>query len=109
MFLYLETCFLRVTVSLLCRSQAVSKIHVPIYPSLISVGSEIVQTCDRHSNETLTLRKHVTNLIIKTFENGRFNISQNLRVVAINLLELNQFALSNLSIYFDFQRCVGPL
>ena len=32
MFLYLVTCFLRVTVSLLCWSQAVSKIHVRIYP-----------------------------------------------------------------------------
>ena len=31
MVLYLVTCFLRATVSLLCRLQAVSKIHVPIY------------------------------------------------------------------------------
>ena len=31
----LVTCFLRVTVSLLCRLQAVWKIHVPIYPCLI--------------------------------------------------------------------------
>ena len=38
MFLYLETCFLRVTVSLLCRLQAVLKIHVPIYPYQISEG-----------------------------------------------------------------------
>ena len=33
MFLYLETCFLRVTIS-----QAVSKIHAPMYPYLISEG-----------------------------------------------------------------------
>ena len=32
MFLFLVTFFLRVTVSLLCRLQAVSKIHYPIYP-----------------------------------------------------------------------------
>ena len=38
MFLYLETCFLRVTVSLLCRLQAVSQIRVPIYQYLISEG-----------------------------------------------------------------------
>ena len=38
MFLYLETCFLRVTVSLLCRLQALSKIRVPIYPYLIIEG-----------------------------------------------------------------------
>ena len=36
MFLYLVTCFLRATVSLLCRLQAVSNLHVPIYPYLIS-------------------------------------------------------------------------
>ena len=37
----LVTCFLRVTVSLLCRLQAVSKIHVPIYPCLtISEGRQ---------------------------------------------------------------------
>ena len=35
MLFYLVTCFLRVTVSLLCRLQAVSKIHVSIYPYLI--------------------------------------------------------------------------
>ena len=38
MFLYLETCFLRVTVSLLCRLQVVSKINVPIYPYQINEG-----------------------------------------------------------------------
>ena len=39
MFLYLETCFLIVTVSLLWWLQAVSKIHAPIYPYLISEGT----------------------------------------------------------------------
>ena len=34
-FLYQETCFLRVTISLLCRLQAQSMIHVRIYPYLI--------------------------------------------------------------------------
>ena len=38
MIFYLETCFLRVAVSLLCRLQAVSTMHVPIYPYLISEG-----------------------------------------------------------------------
>ena len=32
----------------------------PIYPSLISEGDEIVRSCDRHGDETVTLRKHVT-------------------------------------------------
>ena len=60
LFLYLVTCFLKIMVSLLFRLQAVSKIYVPIYPYLISEGDEIVRPCDRHSNETMTLRKHVT-------------------------------------------------
>ena len=38
MSLYLETCFQKIAVSLLCRLQAVSKIHVPIYPYIISEG-----------------------------------------------------------------------
>ena len=38
MFLYLVTSFMRVTVKLLCRLHTVSKIHVLIYPYLISEG-----------------------------------------------------------------------
>ena len=59
MFLYLVTYFRGVTVSLLCRLQAVSKIHVPIYPYLISEGRWNCSTLWPHSNETATLRKHV--------------------------------------------------
>ena len=33
---------------------------VPIYPNPISEGDEIVRACDRHRNETVTLRKHIT-------------------------------------------------
>ena len=58
-YIWLVTCFPRVTVSLLCRSQVVSKIHGPIYPYLIS-GDVIFGAGDRHSNETKTLRKHAT-------------------------------------------------
>ena len=36
MFLYFVTCFLRVTVSLLYRLQAVSNLLLPIYPYQIS-------------------------------------------------------------------------
>ena len=38
MLLYFGTYFLRVTVLLLCQLQAVSNIHVPIYPCLICEG-----------------------------------------------------------------------
>ena len=60
MFLYFVPCFLRVMVSLLCQSQAVSKIHVPIYPYLISEGRQnclscwLVQQQNCNSQETLT-------------------------------------------------------
>ena len=61
LFECLVTCFLRVTVSLLCRLQTISKIHVQIYPCLIiSEGDEIVQPFDRHINETAIVRIHVT-------------------------------------------------
>ena len=45
---------------ILCSLKAVSKRHVPIYHYLISEGRELVRPCDRHSNKTVTLRKHVT-------------------------------------------------
>ena len=45
----------------ICRSQALSKIHDTIYPYLTIVKrDEIVRARDRRSNETVTLRKHVT-------------------------------------------------
>ena len=61
MFLYLVTCFLRVTVLLLCRSQdwAISSPFTNLIG--IYIGTCIYDTaCNRHSNETVTLRKHVS-------------------------------------------------
>ena len=50
------------TPGFICRSQPVSKIHVPIYPCLVREGETKLfdLACDRHSNETGTLRKPVT-------------------------------------------------
>ena len=45
-------------------------------------------------------------LNINTCENGWSNFSANLRVVALNLLELTQFSWLNLSIYFYFSCAV---
>ena len=42
---------------------------------------------------------------IKTSENERSNFSENLRVIALKLLELTRFASLNLSIYFNFVWC----
>ena len=76
-----------------------SKIHVPIYPYLIIVkGDEIVRPCDRHSNETVTLRIHVTKYkhmqkwmveFIRNFENSVIKIFRvnSIRVTkSVNLL-----------------------
>ena len=42
------------------------KDYVPIYPYLICDWDEIVRAYDRHRNETVTLRKHVTKYHAKT-------------------------------------------
>ena len=95
MFLYRITCFLRIAVSLLCQLQAVSKIHVPIYPK----GNEIFRLCDRHNNETVTLGKHVTKYkhmrkwlveFLRNFENPGIKIARinSIRITtSINLLK----------------------
>ena len=57
------------------------KDHVPTYPYLIVRGDGIVRPCDRHSNETITLRNMLPN--IKTCKIGRSNFSENLRIVAL--------------------------
>ena len=59
MFVYLVICFLRVTVSVLCRLQAVWKMHFPIYPSLICEGRRNCSNLWLASNETATVRKHI--------------------------------------------------
>ena len=59
-------------------------------------GDEIVRACDRHSNENVTLKKRDSKY------KNMSNFSENLRVVAIKLIELIQVASPNLSIYFGF-------
>ena len=51
------------------------------------MGDEIVRACDRHTNETMTLSKHVTN--VNACESGWSNFSENRRA-AIKLFELTQ-------------------
>ena len=102
LFLYLETCFMRVAVSLLCRLQAVSQIHVPIYPYLISEGNEIVRPCYRHSIETVTLNKHVTKYknmrklmveFLRKVENRCIKIAQVNSILSTKFINLQLFTL----------------
>ena len=87
MFECLETCFLRVTVSLVCRLQAVSKIHVPIYPCLI------ISEGRRHNNETATVRIHVTKykhvrkfmLFLRKFEN------RGIKIALVNSIRITKY------------------
>ena len=74
------------------------------------LGNVSHTACNRHNNGTATLRKHNPN--IKTCEHWWSNFSENLRIVALKLLELNWFWSPNQSIYsylFNFVRCLGPL
>ena len=84
----LVTCFLRVTVSLLCRLQAVSKIHVPIYPFLIIRSTKLFDLLIY----TATKRRLSVYMLpnINTFENECWYFLENLRIVALKLLELTQ-------------------
>ena len=72
-FIYLETCFLRVTVSLQWRLQAEKKVHVPIYPYLITEGRRNCWTLwpaqqrnrdsqENFSGNTLTTKKTSKNV-----------------------------------------------
>ena len=61
-------------------------------------GDLIAQVYDGHNNETVTLTKHVTKgmtILILMRKNRSSNFSENLRVAAIKLFELPQFASPN--------------
>ena len=103
--------FPSVTVSLLCLLQAVSKIHVPIYPYLISKGDEIVRLCNRRSNETVTLKKDVTK-----YKNMRKCIIEFLRKFeyrGIKIARVNSILITKsidfTVIIFYFVRCYGSV
>ena len=104
---YLVTCFLTVTVSFLCRLQDVSKIHVPIHPYLISVGRRNCSTVWPAQQQNWISGNMSRN--IKTCKNGWSNFSENLRIVKLKLLELARFISPNITIYFNFLQCWGPV
>ena len=106
MFEYLVTCFLRVTVSLLCRLQAVSKIHVPIYPCLIINEGRRNSSTFWSAHAAIKLRLSENMLPnINIWENWYCYFSENLRIVALKWLELTQFALPKQSIHLNFAWC----
>ena len=71
--------------------------------------SEGIRNCsDLGPAEQRNRDSKVTNKLpnINACENGRSNLSANLRVMALKMLELTLFASINLSIYFNFLRAV---
>ena len=70
------------------------KILFPIYPYLISKEDEIVRPCDRHSNETVTLREHA----IK-YKNMRKLMVVYLKKFENRGIKQTRFLLQNTSIY----------
>ena len=107
MFSHFVTCFLRVTVSLLCWSHAVSKIHIPIYPILIVIGTKLLELVTGTTTKPRLSGNMLPN--IKRCKDLLANFSENLRVVVIKLFELTQIASPNPSIYFSFARCWGKV
>ena len=109
MCVYLVTCFLTVAVSLLCRSKG-RKISSPFcnYQTGINNVTCIFDTaCNRHSNETVTLRKHVTKH--SNLRKLMVLVPENVRILALKSLDLTLFLSPILSIYFNFVRCWGAL
>ena len=132
MFSYLLTCFLRVMVSLKWRLRAVSKIHVVIYPYLISEGirkcSTLWPSQQRTRDSQETWHQIMFDLVtftatnpwlsgnmapnITTCENGCSNFLEYFRIVALKLLDpYHQINQINLISYCDGGSVVmgGPL
>ena len=83
--------YLRVTVSLLCRLQAVSKTHVPIYSHLKWIETKLSDLVTGTAMKPWLSGNMLRN--IKTW------FSQNLRIAALKLIQLTQFLSPNLSMY----------
>ena len=81
--------------------KAISKIYVPIYPCLIiSEGRQNCSTFWSAQQQNCDSGNMLPK--INTCENWCWYFSQNLRIVALKLLKLTQFASQNLSIYLHF-------
>ena len=87
-FFYSETCFLKLLFRCYADYKPYHRYMVQFIPIKL-VKEEIARPCDRHGIETVTLRKHITN--IKTCENRRSNFSENLRTVQLKLVEITRF------------------
>ena len=78
------------------------KIHVPFSPYLISKVRRIVRHCDRHRNETVTLRKHITKYknirkwiveILRKFKNRGIKIARVNSILITKSINLQLFTL----------------
>ena len=104
LFLYLVTCIRRVTVFRCCAGPKLEQFRLP---SLTRQGQ--IGTCifDKLATDIGTKLRLSGNMLpnIKACYCGWQNFSENLRVVAIKLLELTQFASPN-HFFLNFVRCL---
>ena len=73
-------------------------------------GIEIVPACDRHSNETVTLRKLVIkykHMLIVGLWMSMAEFFRKPLSPGIKITQVYSFVLTNLSIYFNFLRAVA--
>ena len=74
-------------------------------------GDEIVRPCDRHSNETVTRRKHVSkykNMQKLIVEFRKKNENRGIKIARVNLILITQSI--NLKLYtFIYYGVGGPL
>ena len=111
MFLYLVTYFLRVTGLLLYAGyKPYHRYMLQFNPTWLVKRVEIVRPCDRHSIETVTIRKHVTKY--KTLRKLLVEFLKKIETRAIKSEVLYSYH-QNLSIYshlyFNFARCWGSV
>ena len=71
------------------------------------MGDEIVRPCDRHSNETVILEKHVTKN--KNMRKWMAELLRKFENRSIKLLELTRFLSPNLSFYRYLVQCRGSV
>ena len=76
-------------------------------PIQLVKGDEIIRLCDRHSNESATLRTHVTK--DKLMRKWMVKFLRKFENRGIKIARVNSIASPTQSIYFNFVRCWGPV
>ena len=96
------TCFLRVKASDYAGYKQNQSYMFQFIPNQLETGDEIVRPCDRHTNETVTLRKYVTKHektrkwmveFLRKFENCVIKIARDNSILITKSINLQLFTL----------------